>query len=496
MIDKLSLLLIIPLVSAVLLLVVNNKQLIKRIALAGAVIQLLYSIFLLFAFIKQGRNSQFSFINSVSWFKSFNVEFFTGIDGISISMILLTSVVVLAGILVSWDVDERVKEFFLLLKLLSIGAYGFFISLDLFAMFFFLELAVIPKYLLIAIWGSGKKEYSAMKLALMLMTGSALILLGILLIYFNSDIQTFNIVKLAENGISPEVQHYAFPLIFVGFGIFTAIFPFHTWVPDGHSSAPTAASMFLAGISMKLGGYGCLRAAAYLMPDATVEYSKIIILLSVIAIFYGAFATLMQKDLKYMNAYSSVSHCGFILLGIGMLNHTSINGAVIQMISHGLMTALFFASIGMIYKRTHTRKIEELGGIIKSMPFIGTVFMIAGLCSLGLPGLSGFVAEMTIFVGAWQNEGLFYKISTIIACASIVITAVYILRASGRAITGPVSNEDFAKLKDAGFAEKTASVLLVAAILLIGFTPFLLINLINHDTFIISDNFLKIISSK
>ncbi|NUM32578.1 MAG: NADH-quinone oxidoreductase subunit M [Bacteroidetes bacterium] len=494
--DKLSLLILIPLFTALLMLFAKDKLLIKRIALAGAVLQMFYSILLIVSFINSERSSQFLFVKSISWYKTLNIDFISGIDGISVSMILLTSIVVLAGVLVSWDINERVKDYFLLLSLLSIGAYGFFISLDLFVMFFFLELAVIPKYLLIAIWGSGKKEYSAMKLALLLMTGSALILIGILLIYFRCETQTFNIVKLAEVGIPVELQRISFPLIFTGFGIFTALFPFHTWVPDGHSSAPTAASMFLAGISMKLGGYGCLRAAAYLMPQATVEYSKIIVLLSVIAIFYGAFATLMQKDLKYMNAYSSVSHCGFILLGIGMLNHTSINGAVIQMISHGLMTALFFASIGMIYKRTHTRKIDELGGIIKSMPFIGSTFIIAGLCSLGLPGFSGFVAEMTIFIGAWQNEGMFYKVSTIIACASIVITAVYILRASAKAITGKVAKEEFENLKDADFNEKSASVLLIIAILLIGFTPFLLINLINQDTFIISENFFKIITSK
>ncbi len=190
-----------------------------------------------------------------------------------------------------------------------------------------------------------------------------------------------------------------FPLLFVGFGVFGALFPFHTWVPDGHSSAPTAGSMFLAGISMKLGGYGCLRVATYLMPEGAKEYSNIIIVLSTIAILYGAFATMMQKDLKYINAYSSVSHCGFVLLGIGMLTKTAMTGAVMQMVSHGLMTALFFAVIGMIYERTHTRQVNEMGGLLKVMPFITTVLFIVGLCSLGLPGLSGFVAEMTVFMG-------------------------------------------------------------------------------------------------
>jgi NADH-quinone oxidoreductase subunit M len=266
------------------------------------------------------------------------------------------------------------------------------------------------------------------------------------------------------------------------------LFPFHTWVPDGHSSAPTAASMFLAGISMKLGGYGCLRVATYLMPEATKEYSWLIVLLATIAIIYGAFATLMQKDLKYMNAYSSVSHCGFILLGLGMLNQTAINGAVIQMVSHGLMTALFFAAIGMIYERTHTREISQLGGVLKTIPFIGTVYMIAGLCSLGLPGFSGFVAEMTIFMGAWQRPELFYRVATVIACASIVVTAVYILRAAGKAVMGPINKEEYTHLKDATWNEKFASALLIVAILVIGITPFLIMDLISPDTQLIIQN--------
>lgn len=302
---------------------------------------------------------------------------------------------------------------FFLLMFLALGAYGFFISLDLFTLFFFLEVAVIPKFLLIGIWGSGKKEYSAMKLALMLMGGSALVLVGILAIYFASG--SWDIVELSQYHIKPEEQRIFFPFLFIGFGIFTAIFPFHTWVPDGHSSAPTAASMFLAGISMKLGGYGCLRVATYLMPEAAHEYQWVIVLLATIAIIYGAFATMMQTDLKYINAYSSVSHCGFVLLGIGMLSQTAITGAVMQMVSHGLMTALFFAAIGMVYDRAHTRMVRDLGGLLKVMPFISTVFVIAGLCSLGLPGFSGFVAEMTVFMGSWQNADTFYRIATILA---------------------------------------------------------------------------------
>jgi NADH-quinone oxidoreductase subunit M len=384
--------------------------------------------------------------------------------------------------------DKLSKEFFFLLVLLSMGAYGFFISLDLFTLFFFLEVAVIPKFLLIGIWGSGKKEYSAMKLALMLMAGSALVFVGLSGLYFNTSVNgqhTFDLLQISQNSISANLQYLFFPFAFIGFGIFTALFPFHTWVPDGHSSAPTAASMFLAGISMKLGGYGCLRVATYLMPDAAHHYSTIIIVLSCIAILYGAFATMMQTDLKYINAYSSVSHCGFVLLGIGMLTKTSINGAVLQMVSHGLMTALFFAVIGMIYERTHTRQVAQLGGLLKVMPFISSVFVIVGLCSLGLPGFSGFVAEMTVFMGSWQRAETFYRIATIVSAASIVVTAVYILRAVGSSIMGPIKNTEYLKLGDAAWNEKTAAVLLLVGILIMGLIPFWLTDLINPGTDVI-----------
>jgi NADH-quinone oxidoreductase subunit M len=253
--------------------------------------------------------------------------------------------------------------------------------------------------------------------------------------------------------------------------------------------------MFLAGISMKLGGYGCLRVATYLMPDAAHAYSGVIIALATIAIIYGAFATMMQKDLKYINAYSSVSHCGFVLLGIGMLTKTSINGAVLQMVSHGLMTALFFAAIGMIYGRTHTRMVAQLGGLLKVTPFISTVFVIAGLCSLGLPGLSGFVAEMTVFMGSWQNPDTLYRIATILACASIVVTAVYILRATGKTIMGPI-NQSYLRLNDATWNEKLAAGVLITGIVIIGVAPFLINQLIAGGTDTIMQQIGKTIISK
>jgi NADH-quinone oxidoreductase subunit M len=452
---NLTILILLPFITACGLLFCKGLKQVRMLALLGAAAQLVLSFVLLFMFSnerKAGNTEPMLFQQIHSWYEAWNINYHVGVDGISVSMILLTAFVVLAAVLVSWKMPARPghsggekmnKEFFFLLMFLSVGAYGFFISLDLFTLFFFLEVAVIPKFLLIGIWGSGKKEYSAMKLALMLMAGSALVFVGLAGLYFNTDIgsgnHTFDLLQIAQSPIPVAAQKLFFPFAFIGFGIFTALFPFHTWVPDGHSSAPTAASMFLAGISMKLGGYGCLRVATYLMPDAAVSYSTIIIVLACIAILYGAFATMMQTDLKYINAYSSVSHCGFVLLGIGMLTKTALTGAVMQMVSHGLMTALFFACIGMIYDRTHTRQVKQLGGLLKLMPFISTVFVIAGLCSLGLPGFSGFVAEMTVFMGSWEHTDAFYRIATIVVCLNCGNGCVH-FKSRRQGDYGPVRN--------------------------------------------------------
>lgn len=477
---NLLLLILIPLFTAVAVLLTRNNHQVKWISLTGAAIQLVAAIALFIVYraeVAAGNTAQMLFQQQYNWFPSWHISLHFGVDGISVAMILLTAFVVIAGVLVSWNVEKMTKEFYSLLILLSLGAYGFFISLDLFALFFFLEVAVIPKYLLIGIWGSGKKEYSANKLALMLMGGSALVLVGLMAVYFSTPERTFDLLQLSQLHIPVATQKIFFPLLFAGFGVFTALFPFHTWVPDGHSSAPTAGSMFLAGISMKLGGYGCLRVATYIMPDGAKEYANIIIILSTIAILYGAFATMMQKDLKYINAYSSVSHCGFVLLGIGMLTKVSITGAVMQMVSHGLMTALFFAVIGMIYERTHTRQVDEMGGLLKVMPFTISVLFIVGLCSLGLPGLSGFVAEMTVFMGSWEHTDSFHRIATVLACMSIVVTAVYILRAVSKTAMGPLK-ESYSNLTDATWNEKAAAIILLAGIIAIGIAPGWLTNLI------------------
>jgi len=495
---NLLLLIWIPLFTLLTVLLIKKEKAIKIVSLVGSGIQLFYSLVLIISYYQYraaGWKGEYLFEDKVSWFPALNIHFSVGVDGISLIMIVLTALVVFTGILVSWNVRTRIKEFFTLIILLSLGAYGFFISTNLFVLFFFLELAVIPKYLLIGIWGSGKKEYSAMKLALMLMGGSALILLGLLGFYHYSGIfghtSTWDIKVLAQITLPIEIQRVLYLLTFTGFGVFTALFPFHTWAPDGHSSAPTAASMFLAGISMKLGGYGCLRISTFLLPDAAQQLSWIYIILAAVAILYGAFATMMQKDLKYMNAYSSVSHCGFVILGIAMLTRAGLMGAILQMVSHGVMTALFFAAIGMLYERTHTRIIGEMGGLMKPMPFIGSAFIVVGLCSLGLPGLSGFVAEATVFIGSWERAGLLYRIATLAATASIVVTAVYILRALGATLWGTITHKEYTSLKDATWNEKAATFLLMSGIVVMGFFPFLFIQLLNNDVLIIMNNILK-----
>jgi NADH-quinone oxidoreductase subunit M len=481
----LSLFVVIPVLTMTGIVLIKDMRQVKTVASIGMGIQFLMSALLIFLYVtarQSGNTDEMLFIKDVVWFSSLNIHYAVGVDGISVAMIGLTSVVVFAGIFASWEMDFLTKEFFISLILLATGVFGFFISIDLFTMFLFYELAVIPMYLLIGIWGSGPKEYSAMKLTLMLMGASALILVGILGIYFNSapggGRLSFNILEISKIKIPMQAQYVFFPLTFVGFGVLGALFPFHTWSPDGHSSAPTAVSMLHAGVLMKLGGYGAFRVAMFLMPEAAHELAWIFIILTTISVVYGAFSAIVQKDLKYINAYSSVSHCGLVLFAILMMNKTAMNGAIIQMISHGLMTALFFALIGMIYSRTHTRLINEMGGLMKVIPFLSVCYVIAGLASLGLPGLSGFVAEMTIFVGSFQHPDLFHRVTTIIAVTSIVITAVYILRVIAILLLGPTTNEHYEHLTDAKWYEKVSTITLISFVAFIGLAPFWLSSMI------------------
>ena len=472
----LTLFVVIPVLMLLGLWFSKNLAQVRGVMVAGASALLVLAIWLTVTFIQMrhaGNTDPMLFTYSVAWFPSLHIAYSVGVDGISVVMLLLSAIIVFTGTFASWQAMSNHKEYFLWFTLLSTGVFGFFISVDMFTMFMFYEVALIPMYLLIGVWGTGAKEYAAMKLTLMLMGGSALLIIGILAIYFFSGATTMNINEIAAMANIPEnVQNIFFPLLFIGFGVLGALFPFHTWSPDGHASAPTAVSMLHAGVLMKLGGYGCFRIAMYLMPSALDTWAPVFLILTTISVVYGALSACVQTDLKYINAYSSVSHCGMVLFALCMVTQTAITGAVIQMLSHGLMTALFFAVIGMIYHRAGTRDVRYLGGLMKVVPFLAVSYVVAGLANLGLPGFSGFVAEMTIFVGSFQNADTFHRVCTIVACTSIVVTAVYILRVVGKILFQKIPNPDFLKLTDATWVERLAVGGLIFCVAGLGTAPF------------------------
>ena len=472
----LTLFVVIPVLMLLGLWFSKNLAQVRGVMVAGASALLVLAIWLTVTFLQMrhaGNTDPMLFTYSVAWFPSLHIAYSVGVDGISVVMLLLSAIIVFTGTFASWQAMSNHKEYFLWFTLLSTGVFGFFISVDMFTMFMFYEVALIPMYLLIGVWGTGAKEYAAMKLTLMLMGGSALLIIGILAIYFFSGATTMNINEIAAMANIPEnVQNIFFPLLFIGFGVLGALFPFHTWSPDGHASAPTAVSMLHAGVLMKLGGYGCFRIAMYLMPSALDTWAPVFLILTTISVVYGALSACVQTDLKYINAYSSVSHCGMVLFALCMVTQTAITGAVIQMLSHGLMTALFFAVIGMIYHRAGTRDVRYLGGLMKVVPFLAVSYVVAGLANLGLPGFSGFVAEMTIFVGSFQNADTFHRVCTIVACTSIVVTAVYILRVVGKILFQKIPNPEFLKLTDATWDERLAVGGLIFCVAGLGTAPF------------------------
>ena len=485
----LSLFVLVPMVMLLGLWLAKGVKAVRGVMVVGSAALLALAIYLTIDFLGQraaGNDAEMLYQASFTWFEPLNISYRTGVDGISVAMLLLSAIIVFTGTFASWRLNPNLKDYFLWFTLLSMGVFGFFISIDMFMMFMFYEIALIPMYLLIGVWGSGQKEYAAMKLTLMLMGGSAFLMVGIFGIFYGAGGETMNILDIANhtNGAHPiefAQQCIWFPLTFIGFGVLGALFPFHTWSPDGHASAPTAVSMLHAGVLMKLGGYGCFRIAIFLMPEAANELNWIFLILTGISVVYGAMSACVQTDLKYINAYSSVSHCGLVLFGILMLTTTSTVGAVLQMLSHGLMTALFFALIGMIYGRTHTRNVNEMKGLMQIMPFLSVCFVIAGLANLGLPGLSGFVAEMTIFVGAFQNADTFHRVLTIMATCSIVVAAVYILRMVGRMLYGVCTDEHHKQLTDATWEERLAVICLIFAIAGLGLAPAWMSNLIDSS---------------
>lgn len=384
-------------------------------------------------------------------------------------MLLLNGLVIFTGALISWNIEDRTREYWALLLLLAAGVYGVFVSLDLFLLFIFYELAVLPMYLLIGIWGSTRKEYGAMKLTLYLMGGSAFIILGMVAVYFSGTLRTFDMRLLAQSALfSRDVQIIFFVPLFLGFAVLAGMFPFHTWSPTGHVAAPTAVSMLHAGVLMKLGAYGCLRVAMWIFPEGANYWLLPIAIATLINAVYGATIAMTQRDFKFMIGYSSVSHMGLTLMGLAAANTIGMTGAVLQMFAHGVMTALFFAVVGrMVYDRTHTRQFPELGGLFTVMPFAAIVFIIAGLSSMGMPGLAGFWAEFNIFMGMWQR----FPLIAVLAGISIPITAGYILIAVYRVFFGEIKNPEFRHLPKLTVQEYAAGIILVVVLIVSGLYP-------------------------
>ncbi|MSQ11264.1 MAG: NADH-quinone oxidoreductase subunit M [Dehalococcoidia bacterium] len=430
----------------------------------------------------------FQFTNSFRWLPSLGASLDLGVDGISAPMVLLTGVVAFTGTLVSWKTSSNAKNFFVLLLLLVSGVYGTFVALDLLFFFFFYELAVLPMYLLIGVWGSSTdfktflrtKEYGALKLTLYLVAGSVLIWVALLAMWVEGgDLLgrlTFGMVDLQGVGYSEDFQKLFYPLLMVGFGVLAGMWPFHTWSPDGHVAAPTAVSMLHAGVLMKLGAYGILRIGMQMLPEGADAWAPVLIGLGAVNVIYGAVSAMAQRDLKYVVGYSSVSHMGYVLMGLGTIEVIGVSGATLQMFSHGIMTALFFVIVGMIYDRAHVRDIGVFEGIAKRMPFAAAIFAIAGLASLGLPGLSGFVAEFMVFVGAFRT----YPVLGGLAVVGAALTAVYILRLIAKAFFGPLDPR-WQTLTDATRLEMAAAAILVGFLFLWGLYPWYITSVINSS---------------
>jgi NADH-quinone oxidoreductase subunit M len=436
----------------------------------------------------QQRTGTMMTVARVAWVPSLGIEYHLAADGISLTLLLLTGVVAITGILFSWNIEHRAKEFFAFYLALIGGVYGVFLSVDLFLLLVFYEIAIIPKYFLIAIWGSTRREYAAMKLALYSFVGSAMVLIGLIAAYVVGGAKTMNLVDLAQFPFPLHFQMWAFPLVFVGFGILAGLWPFHTWAPTGHVAAPTAASMLLAGVVMKLGAYGCLRVAMTLFPHGLDAWGfhvlgfgswrDVFALLALIGIVYGALVALVQKDFKFVIGYSSVSHMGFVLLGLMTLSQIGLSGAVLQMFSHGILAGLLFAVVGrMVYNRTHTRDLDTLEkmNLYKFIPFAAVTFVVASMASIGLPGFSGFVAELQVLIGAWRAFPLY----AIGAGFGIVIGVAYTWRAMQKAFLGGAaveSEEARHSLPPISIPERIGALILIGVSLTIGLYPQLILN--------------------
>jgi NADH-quinone oxidoreductase subunit M len=447
----------------------RGQQIPRAIALLAGTICLAASGYVYATYDRAAGGMQF--VERVPWIPSLGASYSVGVDGISVPMLALMAIVMFTGVLVSWDVTERPREFFALLLLLVTGVFGVFVATDAFLLFFFYEMAVLPMYLLIAIWGSTRKDYSAMKLTLFLFAGSAVLVVALALIYWQVGANTFDLAVWAGHTFPPTFQRWVFLLTFVGFGALVPIWPLHTWSPDGHVAAPTAVSMMHAGVLLKIGAYGVLRLGMTLFPAGLADWAELIAIIGVINVVYGAFCAMSQTDLKYVIGYSSVSHMGYVILGFAMAAGTEgtiygLQGAVFQMFAHGIMTALFFALIGYVYERAHTRKIVEFAGMMKRMPLIAAGFIIASAASMGLPSTSGFVAELLVYVSIIVRSPWL----AVLAFVGVVVTAAYLMRLLQTLLVGEPSPV-VEPLSDPRFVRAVPIVILAATIMIVGIFP-------------------------
>ncbi|MDJ0987356.1 MAG: NADH-quinone oxidoreductase subunit M [Desulfobacterales bacterium] len=454
----------------------RHSQAIKWVAAIFSGITLVLSLYLFFAYDKSQGGLQF--VEKVVWVESVGITYFNAADGFNLPNLLLTGIVFFTGVLTMWEMQNRVKEFYILYFVMVTGVFGLFMSLDLFFIFVWYDVSLFPMYLLIAVWGTTRKEYAAMKLTLYLLAGSALILPAIVYLFVKSGLHTFDLVTLMQPGtFSADQQKFAFILLFIGFGILAAVWPFHTWSPVGHVAAPHAVSMVHAGVLMKIGAFGVLRVAILLCPEGWQYWSNLMASLAAVGIVYGALAGLRQTDLKYVIGYSSVSHMGIVGLGLSTVSVDGLNGAIFQMFAHGVMTALFFSSVGYIYDRTHTKAIDELGGLSRIMPVASTYFIVAAMASMGIPCLASFWGELVVFISAFKV----YPIRGSIAVAALVVSALFMLRIVQKTFYGP-KNTKFEQLPDVSLRLGIPRMILLAVLVIFGLFPSLLFDVIDTAT--------------
>jgi NADH-quinone oxidoreductase subunit M len=450
----------------------KRSQQIKWVSAIFSGLTLILSTYLFFAYDKSLGGLQF--VEKYTWVQSLGITYFNAADGFNLPMLFLSGIVFFTGVLTMWELNTRVKEFYALYFLMVTGVFGLFMSMDLFFIFIWYDVSLFPMYLLIVIWGTTRKEYAAMKLTLYLLAGSALILPAIIYLFVNSGLNTFDVTLLMRPGtFTASQQKFAFIFLYLGFGILAAIWPFHTWSPIGHVAAPHAVSMVHAGVLMKIGAFGVLRVGIFLCPEGWQYWAQLMALLATIGIVYGMFVGLSQKDLKYVIGYSSVSHMGIVGLGLATVSVEGLNGAVFQMFAHGIMTALFFSSVGYIYDRTHTKIIAELGGLSRVMPVASSYFIVAAMASMGIPCLASFWGELVVFISAFKT----YPIRGALAVCALVVSALFMLRVVQKTFYGP-KNESFADLPDMPFRLMIPRLILIIVLVFFGFFPSLMFDMI------------------